>query len=124
MKLLAVVCRVEDDGVEKLHNIEPAIFLDMLAASQESEADDLATLEAELAASRQHQEPATPVNAIPEGSSFVNGVAVRTQTVEGLTVLPRAVAEPIVTAKTRGEVYEKLDELLSQFGARLAREGE
>lgn len=111
MKLLSVVCRVEDELGEHLHNVEPAIFLDMLSAATESQEppDELAELEAELAAAK--KTPTAPATDKPKA-------------IAGMLVLPRAAAEPIVTAKTRGEVYEQLDILLSQFGARLAHEGE
>jgi hypothetical protein len=116
MKLLSVVCRVEDELGEHLHNVEPAVFLDMLSAATEGAVeppDELAELEAELAAAKKPSAQAVPTPAVAKPKSAA-----------GMIILPREAAEPIVTAKTRGEVYEKLDELLSQFGARLAQEGE
>lgn len=116
MKLMSVVCRVEDEMGEHLHNIDPSTFMDLLAAAVEGNEppDELAELQAELDAAKKPAPVApTPAAAVPKP---VN--------VGGMVVLPRAAAEPIVTAKTRGEVYEKLDELLSQFNARLATEGE
>lgn len=119
MKLVSVVCRVSENGEDDhLANIEPTQFLDLLSESQEStEADDIAALEAELASARAPKAPAEPriapsVPAVQPGKS------------NGMIVLPRAAVEPLFSAKTRGELIEKLNELLSQFNARLANEGE
>ena len=118
MKLVSVVCRVSENGEDDhLANIEPAQFLDLLSESQEPpEVNDFAELEAELAAARA---PKTPVLEAPAPLPVVQpGKS------NGMIVLPRAAVEPLFSAKTRGELIEKLNELLSQFNARLANEGE
>lgn len=127
MKLASVVCRVvEDDGSEHLHNIEPAVFLDMLSAATEQQEpeDDLAALQAELDAARGHNAAANSKNAVPEGAVLTDQGGYAIKQSNGMLVLPREALIPIMQAKTRGELIEKLDELLSQFNARFAKEGE
>lgn len=122
MKLVSVVCRViEDGGIEHLHNVEPAVFMDLLSNAVEGDADDLAALEAELSAAK----PSPPVpNVVPNATTLAAVAEVEARRTGGEIVLPRAVIDPLVAAKTRGELIEKVNELLSQFGARVAKEGE
>jgi hypothetical protein len=123
VKLLSVVCRVtDDDGKnDRLHNIEPADFLDMLSAATEGEAedvDDLAALQAELDASRK---PAKGEAAPPPPQPTA---AATPKVVGGDVVLPHAAFDPLIGAKTRGELFDAVNALLSQFGARIANAGE
>ena len=124
MRLKFVVCRIDEgEGtVEQLINLDPESFISMLddATKQEGGADDdLAALEAEMGRAKvaavepAHVEnPATQTKAIPAGI-MVGG--------DGQTILlPRAAVEPLVQAKTRGELIEKLNELLSPFGIQVA----
>lgn len=123
MRLKFVVCRVDEgEGtVEQLINLDPESFISMLddATKQGGGADDdLAALEAEMGrAKAAAAEPAAPVTAV--GSPATAGAALVSG--DGQTILlPRAAVEPLVQAKTRGELIEKLNELLSPFGIQIA----
>lgn len=119
MRLKFVVCRVDEgEGtVEQLINLDPESFISMLddATKQGGGADDdLAALEAEMGrAKAAAAEPVPTAPAAPQPAALVSG--------DGQTILlPRAAVEPLVQAKTRGELIEKLNELLSPFGIQIA----
>lgn len=125
MRLKFVVCRVDEgEGtVEQLINLDPESFISMLddATKQGGGADDdLAALEAEMgrakAAAAVPLSPAAPHAPVPAAlpaDVMVSG--------DGkMILLPRAAVEPLVQAKTRGELIEKLNELLSPFGIQIA----
>lgn len=112
-----MVCRVDEgEGtVEQLCNLDPESFLSMLEGATnapQDPADDLAALEAEMRGAKPTvPTPAAP--AAPQPAALVSG--------DGQTILlPRAAVEPLVQAKTRGELIEKLNELLSPFGIQIA----
>lgn len=120
MRLKFVVCRVDEgEGtVEQLINLDPESFISMLddATKEEaSPADDLAALEAEMGRAK---EQAHAVSPLPVDAPIPNGTIVAG---DGHTILlPRVAIEPLVQAKTRGELIEKLNELLSPFGIQIA----
>lgn len=122
MRLKFVVCRVDEgEGtVEQLINLDPESFISMLddATKQGGGADDdLAALEAEMGRAKvAAQAPEMPVPLPNE--KHAPGVLIAG---DGQTILlPRAAIEPLVQAKTRGELIEKLNELLSPFGIQVA----
>lgn len=120
MRLKFVVCRVDEgEGtVEQLINIDPESFISMLdeATKQSGGADaDLAALEAEMGRTKETTHAVSP---LPVDAPIPNGTIVAG---DGHTILlPRAAVEPLVQAKTRGELIEKLNELLSPFGIQIA----
>lgn len=121
MKLTHVVCYIEDEHGEHMQKIAPAVFLDILteATSEVTPEDDLAALEAEISRSR------TPTPAAPAKAAAAPAPAQAAhKVVAGEVVLPRSAVDPLVKAKTRGELIEQLDIILSQFNARIAKEGE
>lgn len=122
MRLKFVVCRVDEgEGtVEQLINLDPESFIAMLDDATKAEAsptDDLAALEAEMGrAKAPAQAPEMPVPLPNE--KLAPGVLIAG---DGQTILlPRAAVEPLVQAKTRGELIDKLNELLSPFGIQIA----
>lgn len=119
MKLTHVVCYIEDEHGEHMQKIAPAVFLDILseATSEVTPEDDLAALAAEISRSRTPT-PTAPAKAAPAPAQAAP------KTIAGEIVLPRSAVDPLVKAKTRGELIEQLDIILSQFNARIAKEGE
>lgn len=122
MRLKFVVCRVDEgEGtVEQLINLDPESFISMLDDATKAETepvDDLAALEAEMG--RAHQAAATvATSAAPQHAAAPEGTMVSGD--GKVVLLPRAAVEPLVQAKTRGELIEKLNELLSPFGIQIA----
>ncbi|HJQ13069.1 MAG TPA: hypothetical protein VJ840_18700 [Gemmatimonadaceae bacterium] len=119
MKLKAVVCRV-DDGPgtpDQLINLDPHSFIELL--DQATQEDDLAALEAEMygkaapATPSLHIEPKeTQTTAVPAGMMVA---------ADGKSILlPREAIEPLMQAKTRGELIEKFNELMQPFGIQVA----
>lgn len=126
MRLKFVVCRVDEgEGtLEQLINLDPESFIALLdEATKQSGGgadDDLAALEAELRGAKQPVavQVASVAPVVPDTESLPAGVLVSGN---GKTILlPRAAIEPLVQAKTRGELIEKLNELLSPFGIQIA----
>jgi hypothetical protein len=118
MILKSVVCRVEDELGEHLHNVDPATFMDLLSAAVEgaSEVDELAALEAELNAGK--------AAAAAIATDVAKLATELPKTVNGETVLPYAAFDPLIGAKTRGELFVAVNALLSQFGVRIAEPGQ
>lgn len=117
MQLTAVVCRVWRDGAktDELISLEPVEFVRLLDAAvpQAEEANDLAQLERELAGYKPSAN-----NASPEGAILVGETPMPTGThrKEGEWVsLPAEVLTPLVAAKTRGELRDKVNALLAPF---------
>lgn len=126
MRLKFVVCRVDEgEGtVEQLINLDPESFISMLDDATKAEADpadDLAALEAEMGRAKVMVAPVEKAHAmspLPVDAPIPNGTIVAG---DGHTILlPRVAIEPLVQAKTRGELIEKLNELLSPFGIQVA----
>lgn len=127
MKLKAVVCRITEidsngnESIEQLVNLDPESFIALLDDATKQEwaqgADDLAALEAEMGrAKAPAQAPEMPAPLPNEKLAPGALIAGDGQTI----LLPRAAVEPLVQAKTRGELIDKLNELLSPFGIQIA----
>lgn len=130
MKLKAVVCRITEidsngnESIEQLVNLDPESFIALLDDATKDEAsptDDLAALEAEMGRAKvtaQAPEMPVPVPVPVPNEKLAPGVLIAG---DGQTILlPRAAVEPLVQAKTRGELIDKLNELLSPFGIQIA----
>jgi hypothetical protein len=130
MKIKAVVCRVDDENGNQnvLANVTLDDFIAYLGEMTAEPEDELAALERELAGYQPQANAKTPAQEKAENEGrLVPGDALASARPSGqVVVIPRSneLVVNICNAKTRGDVYAALDMLLSQFGARLAKDGE